>query len=411
MEQNRNAPEARADESASSVNPSAAHATEPHEPAPPEPKGFDFVSPAEEDAYWAGVADGIRNAGGKYPPRLMARARDAYPELVATHEEIVGCASSDPVPGEEQGRPLGAPADLLDFDPVSTRHRVDGWTPAKQREFVEALADSGVVRYAAARVGMSEQSVARLRRQADARSFDLACEAAVRIGARRLRSIAFERAIEGTIKRHYYHGELKSEERVFDNRLLVYLLGKVEKLLEPPERAAKVAENWQPWMDALEAGAEPPVLNEDEGAVLREDEGHVSGERRLRRGRDEFELDDLEDPESEDQDDGLTVWVSEGRWWTGFPPPAGFDGQEDSRPGRPDYRRTLSAAEQAMVDDDLAAMHAEDLAAEIARRDRWFGFEGGTNEPELFRLWEAEPTTTSELSAPSAPAGGEEPAS
>ena len=33
-----------------------------------------------------------------------------------------------------------------------------------------------------------------------------------------------------------YHGELKGEERVYDNRLLVYLLGKIQHLLEPPPR-------------------------------------------------------------------------------------------------------------------------------------------------------------------------------
>jgi hypothetical protein len=37
----------------------------------------------------------------------------------------------------------------LAFDPVEVRARVDGWTPDRQREFVEALADCGVAREAA----------------------------------------------------------------------------------------------------------------------------------------------------------------------------------------------------------------------------------------------------------------------
>ena len=113
------------------------------------------------------------------------------------------------------------PRDLTDFEPVPLRYRSAGLTPAKQREYVEALADTGVAREAAAWIGISEQAVNRVRRRADARAFDLACEAAHRIGARRLRSIAYERAIEGTVKRIYYHGEVKSEEIVYDNRLLI----------------------------------------------------------------------------------------------------------------------------------------------------------------------------------------------
>lgn len=92
----------------------------------------------------------MRHSGGVACPRLADRARDQYPELVA--------------PAEHRGRPPSPT--LLDFDPVSTRHRIDGLTPGKQREYVEALADSGVARYAAGRIGVSEQAVNRLRRRA-----------------------------------------------------------------------------------------------------------------------------------------------------------------------------------------------------------------------------------------------------
>lgn len=241
-------------------------------------------------------------------------------------------------------------ADTLDFDPVSTRHRIDGWTPEKQREYVEALADTGLSRHAAALVGMTEQSAARLRRRADARSFDLACEAAVRIGARRIRSLAFERAIEGTIKRHYYHGELKSEERVYDNRLLVYLVGKLDRLLEPPEEALAVAENWQPWMEAIEQGLPAPPAPEPE--------------------------------EEEEEFTGNEVWEdSRGRWWTSFPPPADFAGEErdDRRRG---YHRTLTAAEDAALDREAAEEEEETRRTQRARRDRYFGFEGGIFSPQ-----------------------------
>ena len=53
------------------------------------------------------------------------------------------------------------------FDPVPVRARSDGWTPQKQREFIEALADTGVVREAAARGGMTQRSAWRLRGRVD----------------------------------------------------------------------------------------------------------------------------------------------------------------------------------------------------------------------------------------------------
>jgi len=273
---------------------------------------------------------------------------------------------------DERASPAQPTPDGRDFEPIPLRYRHDGLTPAKQREYVEALADCGIAREAAARIGVSEQAVGRARRRDDARSFDLACEAAVRIAARRIRSIAFERAIEGTIRRHYYHGELKSEERVYDNRLLTYLLGKLDRLLEPPAEAEAVAADWEPWMEAIEQGLPaPPVLSEGEGAEPLGDEEAAD--------------------EPEEAFDGSELWQSEGQWWTAFPPPAGFDGMEEGEPGRWGYKRTLSDAEQAVIE----AEEAPDRAAETARRDLYFGFEGGSPGAEVFSPREAETFETS----------------
>jgi hypothetical protein len=237
--------------------------------------------------------------------------------------------------------PQSGEAGAYPFNPVPVRYRRDGWTPEKQREFVEALADTGLIREAAARVGMTEQSVSRLRRRADARAFDLACEAVIRPGARRLHAIAWERAIEGTIRRHYYHGELKAEERVHDNRLLVYLLGKTQALVEPRPEAERVEDDWEGWMKAIEQGLPEPPTPE---------------------------------PDPEDEFDGSEVWQNmDGTWWTRFPPPAGFQGIEDGEPGHRGYRRMLSEQEQAAVEAD----EAEAAPDEHALRDRYFGFEGG----------------------------------
>ena len=341
-------------------------------PLPPRDSDeFEFASEQEEAAYWAGVADGMRNVGGTPAPRLAARARDHYPELVATAEE-------------RRDR------DILDFDPVSVRHRIDGWTPQKQREYVEALADSGVSRYAAARVGMSEQSVNRLRRRPDARSFDRACEAAMRIGARRLVSVAFERAIEGTVKRIYYHGEVKSEERVYDNRLLMALIGKLPHLFEEPG-PEPVEQNWQPWMEAIEQGLPEPVP-----------EPNRRGEDSAPAARDGADADALDhddfDGDAEDEFTGAEVWESDGEWWTDFPPPDGFDGVESGEYGDRGYRRTLSPAERSVIDADLAEEREEKRTIEAARRDRYFGFAADIADADVFPPMGCEPCSPSEPS-------------
>jgi 8-oxo-dGTP pyrophosphatase MutT (NUDIX family) len=332
MEQNHQAfaPEAATDEPASPLNP-------PVRGAP------DFATEAERAAYARGVAD--------------ARSE--------------GPADSSP------------PA--FDFDPAETRHRRDGITPEKQRDYIEALADTGIARTAAARIGVTEQSVNRFRRRADAVSFDLACEAARRFGARRIRDTAWERAIEGTVRGHYYHGELKSEERVHDNRLLIYLLGKTEHLLEEPEDAPAVAANWEPWVEAIEQGAPPPDLNPP---VPSDVEGA---------GRDDIPPSDVFD--------GGDCWEDEdGIWWTSFPPPAGFGGREDGTPGDPDYQRSFSEAEQAVFDADMAQESAEAVAYEIRRRDLYFGFAGGRAGDEDFSSLGHEPYEPLEPSAPPADA-------
>ncbi|MDT9600266.1 hypothetical protein [Sphingosinicella rhizophila] len=207
----------------------------------------------------------------------------------------------------EGDRTSASPAPTLAFDPVALEYRHDGWTPERQRAFIEELADCGIVREAAARVGMTEQSASRLRRRDEAASFRIAWDAAIRMGGERLRSVAFDRAVNGTLRRHYYHGAVVDEERVYDNRLLIYLLGRLPSPGLPP-----------PW-------------NGDRFLALA-DHG-------------------LPMPESFDK----PVWREAERGWrTSFPPPDGFAGDEHGCFGDPDYDRALTPEEQAAADARIA---------------------------------------------------------
>ena len=64
----------------------------------------------------------------------------------------------------------GAP--IPAFTPVPRQcNRHDGWTPERQRAFIEALADLGSVKHAAARINMSAVGAYTLRRQPGAEGF------------------------------------------------------------------------------------------------------------------------------------------------------------------------------------------------------------------------------------------------
>lgn len=139
------------------------------------------------------------------------------------------------LPDRDDGTPRSP--DEYDWIPVLRKPRADGWTPLKQREFIEALADHGSVAMAAIVVGMSEQSCYRLRRAPGSEGFRAAWSAAIDAASSRLIDEAFERALIG------------SDEPVFDrdgvrigrrhrksDRLLMFLLKAYA-----PERFGSVA--------------------------------------------------------------------------------------------------------------------------------------------------------------------------
>lgn len=85
------------------------------------------------------------------------------------------------VPAAREDRPP-----LPDFAPVPRKYRHDGWTPERQKAFIEALADTGSVSRAAAMVNMSSEGAYALRRHQDAEGFRRAWEAALDYGVARM---------------------------------------------------------------------------------------------------------------------------------------------------------------------------------------------------------------------------------
>ncbi len=109
------------------------------------------------------------------------------------------CSIAAMEPNQSPARLAAASEAVASFSPAPLRARIDGWTPEKQRLFCETLADCGLVRDAAAAVGMSPQSACALRRRAEGRAFGLAWNAALYLARHRLMDLAIARAIEGNV--------------------------------------------------------------------------------------------------------------------------------------------------------------------------------------------------------------------
>ncbi|PAX07606.1 hypothetical protein [Sphingomonas lenta] len=119
----------------------------------------------------------------------------------------------------------GFDPEAYDWYPVLRRPRADGWTHAKQRLFIEVLADTASPRQAAAAVDMSLGSAYKLRRSPGAEGFAAAWDAAIQQASKRLVDIAFERAVDGVEEPVWdADGRVVGHKTRYNDRLLMFLL-------------------------------------------------------------------------------------------------------------------------------------------------------------------------------------------
>ncbi|MEO8456035.1 MAG: hypothetical protein ABI454_12835 [Sphingomicrobium sp.] len=117
-----------------------------------------------------------------------------------------------------------SPSLPIPFEPVPVRPRHDGWTISRQVAFVEKLADCGSVTAACKHVGMSRESVRKLRRRPSARDFRDACDAALDCGYADVEEAAMERSKTGVARPIFHQGEQVGEWRHYDEHLTMFLL-------------------------------------------------------------------------------------------------------------------------------------------------------------------------------------------
>lgn len=117
------------------------------------------------------------------------------------------------------------PRSLTDFTPVPRRfNRGDVWTAQVQRDFIEALADTGSVEDACRIAGRSPASAYRLRRHPLGGEFAAAWQRAIDFGIKRIEDFAMDRALNGVEVPVYYHGEFKGTLRRHNERLVMFML-------------------------------------------------------------------------------------------------------------------------------------------------------------------------------------------
>jgi hypothetical protein len=143
--------------------------------------------------------------------------------------------------------PAGPPVPATPFDGVpleDSRKRLAGWSAGRQRLFLVALAETGIVHLACASARLSARSAYRLRARSPA--FAAAWDMAERLAAGRLSALAFDRAIHGRTEQVWQQGEMIAEKRMPSDRLLMWLLAR----LDPRRYAA-------PWELRGDGAADP----------------------------------------------------------------------------------------------------------------------------------------------------------
>ncbi len=126
--------------------------------------------------------------------------------------------------------------------PVPVRTRTDGWTPARQWEFLQALGDTASVAEAARRVGMSERSAHRLRRHPEAEDFRAAWDAALARVWSRVEQVALDRVVNGDVEVIERDGVVvATRRRPCSDRLMIHMLQQQVRRLELQAQADAAA--------------------------------------------------------------------------------------------------------------------------------------------------------------------------
>ena len=148
--------------------------------------------------------------------------------LVPVPEQELACPTDLLAPAEpaDDG---SAPVAAMPFDGVpldESRNRLAGWSADRQRVFLSYLAETGSVHLASDAARLTARSAYRLRTRSPA--FAAAWDTALQLAVGRLSAIVFDRAINGRVEQIYRDGMLIGERRVPNDKLLTWLLARLD---------------------------------------------------------------------------------------------------------------------------------------------------------------------------------------
>ena len=180
------------------------------------------------------------------------------------------------------------------------------WTPGVKSAFLTALAETGEVIAACECINLSSQGAYRHRAldPAFARAWDVARHQAREIVLDRLTS----RALDGWQEDVFYKGEIVGTRQRHDNRLILALIGRLDRLVDGKQQArqaARAAPRFAGMLDDI--AADRPV--DQHFIATREDREAIMIDRARQRGDYAFYVDRLTS-EERDWVDGI-VWVDD----------------------------------------------------------------------------------------------------
>lgn len=315
------------------------------------------------------------------------------------------------------------------FPPLPTpaqQIRADGWTPARQRTFLETLAATDVIRTACDAAAISPRAAYSLRIRRDGAAFRLGWDAAILIARARLADELLARALTGheeVIRRDMDAGEITRLRH--DNRLAMSMLSRLDRMADsPPEGsdaalARVVAQDFAAYLDLIcpqdqapdlagteadhlpseniardadEARPSHPAIEAAAAALSPGASAALFVAARMALGADAKAPDSPSDercelrpfpvdlaalPPEEAAARLRGIWWDDGReaWRTDYPPPPGFNGDESDAIYEIDaYERDLTPWEEEVLGQQQEAERRPYRDAAARARDAFFGF-------------------------------------
>ncbi len=150
----------------------------------------------------------------------------------------------------------------IPFRPVPVKARHDGWTPERQRGFIDRLCLCGNVARAARAMGKSPQSAYRLREHSGAASFRRAWDKALASGESYQIDVGLERGLLGERIPIVRNGVCVGERHRYDNRLAMATLNALDRRATR-RSAADPAAPLERHLRSLDAQTEAALKNKD----------------------------------------------------------------------------------------------------------------------------------------------------